>query len=210
MDKFALVYEFNKESPLMTYKATREMETQNYSKALELLSSAINKYPYHPTAYFMYALALAHNNQFDLAQDMLQKGNDILGEKATVDYYSEQVAKIKLGKQGISVSFEDTVSDILDEVFIEPNDFNTEEELALFDENFRTNTETNFHPEENAIVTETLAEIYASQENYNEALEIYQRLKTLKPELLEKFSSRIEELNFAIDNKKHKRFGNSF
>ena len=59
MDKFALVYEFNKESPLITYKASKELEAKNYSKAVDLLSSAIEKYPYHATAYFMYALALS-------------------------------------------------------------------------------------------------------------------------------------------------------
>ncbi len=212
MDKFALVYEFNKESPLMTYKASREMEAKNYDNALELLSVAIEKYPHHTTAYFMYALALAHNNQFDLAKEIINKGDNLLGEKATADFYSKQIDKIKLEKQGISVNFEDTVNDVLDESFIEPNNFNNVDDLLLDDEDLdfsTTEKETNFQYEKNnTIVTETLAEIYASQENYIEALDIYEKLKVLKPELSQKFSLRMDELNLAIENKKQKRFGN--
>ena len=209
MDKFALVYEFNKDSPLMTYKASRELEAKNYPKALELLSTAIEKYPFHPTAYFLLALALAHNNQFDKAKEMLSIGDDLLNEKNTSEFYTNAVEKIRLEKQGISVSFDDTVNDVLDEAFIEPNEFNPVEELALIDDEFEQNTtETHFQPEENSIVTETLAEIYASQSNFDEALEIYEKLKTIKPELSEKFDSRIDELQIAIENKKQKRFGN--
>ncbi len=83
MDKFALVYEFNKDSPLITYKATKEIEAKNYSKALELLPTAIEKYPNHATAYFMYALALAHNNQFEKAKEYLFKGDNILKDENT-------------------------------------------------------------------------------------------------------------------------------
>ena len=57
-------------------------------------------------------------------------------------------------------------------------------------------------------MTETLAEIYASQENYEEAIEIYEKLKNIKPDLTDKFNNRINELKTAIENKKQKRFGN--
>ena len=134
MDKFALVYEFNKDSPLMTYKASRELEAKNYPKALELLTTAIEKYPFHATAYFLYALALAHNNQFNEAKEMLSIGDDLLGEKNTAKFYTNEIEKIRLEKQGISVNFDDTVNDVLDEAFIEPNEFNPVEELALIDD----------------------------------------------------------------------------
>lgn len=209
MDKFALVYEFNKESPLITYKASKELEAKNYSIAIDLLSSAINKYPYHSTAYFQYSLALAYNNQFEEAKEILTKANALLSEKRTFDYYSLLIDKIKREAEGISVNFDETVNEVLNESFLEPEEFNTIDELDLLEDDFESSEplpEEEF--EHNSIVTETLAEIYASQNNFEEALQIFEKLKIIKPELIEKFDKRIDELKIALDNKKQKRFGN--
>ena len=209
MDKFALVYEFNTDSPLITYKATKEMEAQNYSKALELLPIAIEKYPTHATAYFMYALALAHNNQIEIAKEYLLKGDRILKDEKTKEHYYKLIEKIQRESAGISVNFDDTVNEILDESFLEPEEFDPLQDLELLDESLiGEEPSVEQHFEQNSIVTETLAEIYASQGNYEEALEIYAKLKEIKPELTEKFENRITELNKVIENKKQKRFGN--
>ena len=55
MDKFTLVYEFNRESPLITYEAAKEFEKHNLEKAVELFEISISKFPYYPTTYFLYA-----------------------------------------------------------------------------------------------------------------------------------------------------------
>ena len=208
MDKFAIVYEFNKESPLITYKASRELEAKNYPKAVELLSSAIEKYPYHPTPYFQYALALAHNKQYDLAKDFLAKADDLLGEKETLNYYSNLIEAVKRETDGISVGFDDTINEVLGESFIEPEQFNSNDIDLLAEPNSNIVETDNSDSEGISIVTETLAEIYASQENYEEAIEIYDKLKNIKPDLTDKFNNRINELKTAIENKKQKRFGN--
>lgn len=208
MDKFAIVYEFNKESPLITYKATRELEAKNYKNALELLSSAIEKYPYHPTPYFQYALALAHNKQYDLAKDFLSKGDNLLGEQETLNYYSNLIEAVKREENGISAIFDDTINEVLGESFIEHEQFNTDN-IDLIDDHYNKPTQVdNSNSAETSIVTETLAEIYASQENYEEAIEIYEKLQIIKPDLSEKFNNRINELKAVIENKKQKRFGN--
>lgn len=209
MDKFALVYEFNRDSPLITYKATKEMEAQNYSKALELLPTAIEKYPNHATAYFMYALALAHNKQIEIAKEYLLKGDRILKDEKTKEHYLKLIEKIERESAGISINFDDTVSEILDESFLEPEEFDPLKDLELLDDALIDDGPiVEQHFEQNSIVTETLAEIYASQGNYEEALEIYEKLKEVKPELTDKFENRITELNKVIENKKQKRFGN--
>lgn len=208
MDKFAMVYEFNKESPLITYKAVRELEAKNYKKAVDLLSSAVEKYPYHPTACFQYALALAHDKQYDLAKDFLSKGDDLLGEEETLNYYLNLIEAVKREAGGISVGFDDTINEVLGESFIEHENFNSDD-IDLIDETISKPVETdNSETEEMSIITETLAEIYASQENYEEAIDIYEKLKSIKPDLIDKFNNRINELKTAIENKKQKRFGN--
>lgn len=209
MDKFALVYEFNRDSPLITYKATKELEAKNYSKALDLLATAIEKYPEHATTYFIYSLALAHDKQYDKAIEIIQIGDAILKNPDTKKYYQNMVEKIKREAAGISLNFDDTVNDILDETFLEPEEFNTLKDLELLDEDLvDEEPPVEQHFEQNSIVTETLAEIYASQGNFEEAIDILEKLKEIKPELTEKFENRITELNILIENKKHKRFGN--
>lgn len=208
MDKFAIVYEFNQESPLITYKASRELEAKNYPKAVDLLSSAIEKYPYHPTPYFQYALALAHNKQYGLAKDFLAKGDDLLGEKETLNYYSNLIEAVKREADGISIVFDDTINEVLGESFIEPEQFNSDDIDLIEEPNSNIIENDNPDSEGISIVTETLAEIYASQENYEEAIEIYEKLKNIKPDFTDKFNNRISELKTAIENKKQKRFGN--
>ncbi|MCB9248841.1 MAG: hypothetical protein H6613_10015 [Ignavibacteriales bacterium] len=73
MDKFALVYEFNKDSPLITYEASKELDNKNYEGALKLLETAANKYPYHPTVYFLNCIALAHKINLNLLKKILLK-----------------------------------------------------------------------------------------------------------------------------------------
>ena len=209
MDKFALVYEFNKESPLITYKASKELEAKNYSRALELLNYAIEKYPYHPLAYFLYSSALAYNKEFDKAKEFVAKGDDILGVKTTAEFYLNQIEKIKLESEGISLNFDDTVNEVLNESFLEPEEFETVDAFDLIsekDDELEIDDSSKF--DDVSIVTETLAEIYASQNNYEEAIDIYKKLVNMKPDLKEKFEHRITELKLAIENKKQKRFGN--
>ncbi len=209
MDKFALVYEFNRDSPLITYKATKELEAKNYSKALDLLATAVEKYPDHATTYFIYSLALAHDKQYDKAMENILLGHNILKNNDTKKYYQSMVERIKREAAGISMNFDETVSDILDESFLELEDFNTLKDLELLDEDLiDEEPPVEQHFEQNSIVTETLGEIYASQDNFEEAIEIFEKLKEIKPELIEKFDNRIAELNVLIENKKHKRFRN--
>jgi len=209
MDKFSIVYEFNSESPLITYMATRELEAKNYSKAVELLSTAIDKYPNHVTPYFQCAVALAHENQFEKARDYLAKGNNLLGEEETLNYYSTLVDSIKREADGISVNFDDTINEVLEESFIEPEQFGTTDDFDLADESVKNKQEDNSSGfEETSIVTETLAEIYASQSNFEEAIEIYEKLKDIKPENIDRFNNRINELKIIAENKKQKRVAN--
>lgn len=209
MDKFAIVYEFNKESPLMTYKGTKELEAKNYSKAAELLAEAIEKFPDHATPYFQYSLALANQNEFEKAKEILTKGDDLLGDKDTFNYYSNLIESIKRNAEGITVSFDETVNQVLEESFIEPERFNREDEIDILREkNEKEKNEEKLDFDQSPIVTETLAEIYASQNNYEEAIEVYEKLKFIKPELTDRFNNRINQLNIELENKKQKRFGN--
>ena len=209
MDKFTLVYEFNKDSPLITYQAAKEIEAKNYSKALEMLNTAVEKFPNHLSALLLLSEALAYNEKYDEAREVLKRCQDINYDKDTQDFYLNRIEIIKREAEGISVDLDDTVNEILNEAFLESSDFDTDQEFELLEDNFDVKeSEEDKDLSKNSIVTETLAEIYASQENYDEALDIYEKLMKLKPEMEIKFSNRISEIKTAIDNKKRKKIGN--
>lgn len=209
VDKFSLVYEFNKDSPLITYQASKEIHAGNYTKALDLLVLAIEKYPEHLTAHLLKSIALAHNGKYEEAKNLLKDLKYPILTSDTVNFYVNEIDRIKRSADGISVSFDETVNEVLNDSFLEEEQLETRKDFELLDDNFDFNdTEKDAEIEPSSIVTETLAEIYASQQNYDEALEIYEKLKELKPEMKEKFDKRISELTSAIENKKSKKFGN--
>jgi tetratricopeptide (TPR) repeat protein len=209
MDKFSVVFEFNKNSPLITYQASKEIEAGNYKKALDMLSTAVEKYPGHYTAYLLLSVALAYNKKYDEAKDIIHNLDNSVVTAETSEFYLKEIEKIRREAEGISVSFDETVAEVLNDSFLDTEQFEADKDFQLIDDNLENiNADSNFETDEAGIVTETLAEIYASQNNYDEALDIYEKLKKIKPEMEEKFNKRISEIEEAIENKRNKKIGN--
>ncbi len=202
MDKFALVYEFNNNSPLIVYQASKEIKDNNIAKAIEMLNKAIENFPYYPTPYFLLATALAHNSEYEEAEIALSKAHNLLDNEQTYHYYSNLIEKIKRESEGISSNFDDTVNYVLDEVFPESKEAE-EVDLLNIEEPSEDSTlsKVNTHLPDGTIVTETLAEIYSSQGNYKEAKEIYRKLINIYPDKAEKFEQKILELSGSVTNK---------
>ncbi len=204
MDKFALVYEFNKDSPLLVYKASKEIEDRNITNAIELLNTSIEKYPYYPTAYFLLSVALAYNEEYIKARELITQGNDLLDEEQTSQYYTNLVEKIRKEAEGLDTNFEDSVSKVLDDSFNDENDFYDFDDISI-ESNNNEDKQTESpkgNITEGTIVTETLAEIYNTQGNYKEALDIYNRLLKIQPEKTNKFNQKILEINHSMGSKK--------
>lgn len=104
MDKTALIYEFNNESPVFAQVAATELENKNIDKALTILENGIQLFPDYATAYLIYAQALAIAGDFENAEKMLRTGCDIIESDETFKYYSEKFGKMKSKSDNISVS----------------------------------------------------------------------------------------------------------
>ncbi len=203
MDKFSLVYEFNNNSPLIVYQASKELEDKNITQAMEMLNKAIEKYPYYPTPYFLLATAQAYNQEFEEARITLSKAHSLLDNEQTYHYYSNLIEKIKRESEGISSNFDDTVNQVLNEAFLEDDEVEEIELLNIDEQKVETTaSKINTHLPDGTIVTETLAEIYSSQGNYKEAIEIYRKLKNIYPDKANKFEQKILELSGTTTNKK--------
>lgn len=95
MDKTALIYEFNKNSPLFVKVAADELDKKNIDRAIQILEDGIQLYPDYPTASIMYARALAMVGEFDDAELMLRKGCELINSEETYNFYLKQFNDLK-------------------------------------------------------------------------------------------------------------------
>lgn len=197
-------YSTNNESPSIVCKAWQEIEEKNFNKALLILAEAIKKFPFYPTPYFIYAIALAHNKEITLAKEMISKGDSLLGEHTTTDYYYRLIENISKDEEVQNPIFEDTINEILNESFSDQNIYADIEDIELMNEveNLKLDEENFQQPNKIPIITETMAEIYFSQNKFEEAIDIYTKLIDLKPEQSVKFNQRIFEIQNKIESSK--------
>jgi tetratricopeptide (TPR) repeat protein len=93
-NKFALIYEFNNDSPLFTRVAADLLENNEFDKALEILEKSMNLYPNYPTPYFIYAKALAYAGNPEKAREMIATGSDLIQSEKTKEFYLNEIEEI--------------------------------------------------------------------------------------------------------------------
>ncbi len=90
-----LIYEFNNDSPLFARVAESELKAGNYARAEEILKQGLEKFPNYSTPYFLCALVLAYQGEFEQAEKYLNQGYALLGDEMTFLFYQEKIAEIK-------------------------------------------------------------------------------------------------------------------
>ena len=94
MDKFALIYEFDKSSPLFAYIAQKELESNNYEKAREVIEEGLQIYPDYSVALIVYAKILAATGNLENAKTNLLNACDIIASAETYKYYLAEIEKM--------------------------------------------------------------------------------------------------------------------
>lgn len=119
-NKYALIYEFNKESPLFTRVAYQFIKQREYNEAITVLKKGIGKFPEYPTAYYLYAIALANLGERKNAIEMVLKAVELHGTKESLKFYTNFIEKIVSERADREVSnVEDEVSDPTSEIEVE-------------------------------------------------------------------------------------------
>lgn len=200
-ERIKLIYEFNKNSPLFTRVAAIELQNGNYQEANRILEEGIKIHSFYPTAFLLLSLCKAYEGKETEAKIIAKVGSDLLNSKETLDYYQRKIDEI--------ITERKSVSETLRPSFIEDNNIVQEEtienKLDILAEQL---AKAKIIPKEidetsepeipefkgKKIVSETLAEIYYSQKNYNDAISVYEELINLKPEKTEYYLNRIDEI----------------
>jgi tetratricopeptide (TPR) repeat protein len=115
-EKYALIFEFNNDSPLFARVANKYLENENYEQAITILEKGIFNYPEYPTAYYLYSLALAHTGEKSRAMEMARKAAGLQGTTESLKYYTDKIEEIS-----DSFTEETATADSLQEIESEPD-----------------------------------------------------------------------------------------
>ncbi len=224
-NKFALIYEFNNDSPLFARVAADLINENEFERAIEILEKGLKLYPEYPTPYFIYAKALAYAGNPEKAKEMVQKGSDLIKSEKTKEYYLEEIDEISRslfnGSSRVAFLEPEAIEEIEldDEESSEPKEFEERlEEVAEQLENAKIEIppepedieiepvddsaeedDDNFDITGEEFISETLAGIYFAQKNYKAARNIYAKLIELEPEKEEYYQSKIQEIDDILN-----------
>jgi tetratricopeptide (TPR) repeat protein len=228
-DKVNLIYEYNKKSPLFVRKANSEIENNNVERAVEILNFGIKLYPGYAAAWLILGKALTLVGNYDEALNAIKTGSNILHSKKTFEFYSKEVELIKkqrslfrttrrsafaveedpqpvnypglfeevqqpeIKKKEPGVPVDDRLDQLASQISsakIPPVSKDTEIMRSVNYDSFSN---------EGKIISETLAKIYIAQGEYNEAINVYEKLKLKNPKNADYFESKISELKNQPD-----------
>ena len=210
-DKIKLIYEFNNGSPLFARVAAFEIEKGNFLEAIKILENGIDHYPYYPTPFFVLSLAYAYAGREEESRSSAAQASELLDIPDILAVYYKKIDEIIAERNSLTeakrpVFHSDESQKTSDDEFekLEDKLDILAEKLSKakiipkkigepIDESILT------EPPAKKIVSETMAEIYYSQKNYEEAIAIYEGLIQQKPEKAELYLQRISDIRSSMD-----------
>jgi tetratricopeptide (TPR) repeat protein len=209
-EKVDIIYSYNKLSPLFLRKANYEIEKNNLEDAIEILTKGLKIYPGFAASYLLLGKAYALKGDYTEAIENIKKGSELIPSKRTYDFYLNEIENIK---NKISLGFSNTGKIDKEPLYKNEEQFGVKPlpkdeklkelvrelspEKKAEHKSERAEQEKSFG--KNIIVSETLAKIYVSQGEYNEAIDIYILLKGKHPDKVDYYSKKIEELKSKIE-----------
>lgn len=208
-DKIRLIYEFNHSSPLFARVAALEVDKGNYLDAIKIIEEGISFHSSYPTAHFILSLAKAYAGQEDEALQHARIGSALLGSNDSLEWYKKKINEI--------ISERNSLSEAKRPAFLGEQK-RSGRETQIFEDNLDDLAEKLSKAKINAkaeqgspaprleefngkIVSETMAEIFLSQKNYDAAIAMYNELMLMRPEKMEIYESKIEEIKMLMNGK---------
>jgi len=228
--KASLIYEYNKNSALFVRTANFEMENNNLNKAIEILKAGLIIYPNHPVAHLLLGKVYALIGDYAGAINYFKKGSNILQSDETYEYYLDELESIRKQRSLLDTGSGNAFlpsSNQTESLATEPDTINQEYELDSREEltvsiderleqladqiseaklsfsydgkSSETDILHNFY-DDNLIVSETLAKIYIAQNEYYEAIKVYEKLIKKDSVRYEYYTEKIIEIRSMLNS----------
>ncbi|OGU75805.1 MAG: hypothetical protein A2V93_06195 [Ignavibacteria bacterium RBG_16_34_14] len=215
-NKIRLIHEYNRKSPLFARVANWELENNNYETAIEILEAGLKENPDFPTPYFILGKAYSKMGDYSKALKCYKKGSQLIHSKETYEFYLRELESLKnlktppefrtmripekneksLNEKRSSNTggTEDNLDELAEKI--------SHARIPVIDEEKSSvqyvPNEARFSGESSMIVSETLAKIYLTQGEIQEAINVYEKLKKKEPAREDYFSQRIVELKSKL------------
>lgn len=215
--KISLIYEYNKRSPLFARKASIEIENNNVESAIEILKNSFKEFPTYPVPFFILGKAYALLGKYLEAEESFRRGSELIQSPETFQHYLNEIENFKRNRLAFAMNTraglkEDEVRPaIIPQLQIEePQHDNQLEELAQrlssakikrpseSDQDFRINLPDVPAADEINIASDTLASIYESQNQFDEAIKVYEKLIQKNPSKSDEYIMKIKVLSEKI------------
>jgi tetratricopeptide (TPR) repeat protein len=226
--KVNFIYEYNRNTPLFVRMANLQIEENNVDEAVEILRAGLKTYPEYPVAHLLLGKAFAMGGNYGKAIGCFKKGSNIIQSDQTFDFYVNEIERMKKQRSLFEASRGDSFfssSKNLNkptktpDLLIEKSETKEEKKFAVSIDNRLAQladqiskvklsaSKENFDKvsdfkdilfQDNMIVSETLAKIYAAQNEYGEAIKVYEKLLKKEPSKYEHYTEKIREIRSKL------------
>ena len=219
--KVSLIYEYNNRSPLFARLAGIEIEKNNLDSAINILTEGIKYYPEFSVAYFLLGKAYTLKGDYSQALSFIKKGSELIHSPKSFEYYFNEIDSTKkqrsffnisrwveyandnltndtnpASSKNVSVISDKSIEETLTKLTVEIEGANKSISDAR---NKILESKSKEELNKNLIVSETLAKIYANQNEIQAAISVYKKLIKRNPERESYFNSKIEELKAKLN-----------
>lgn len=210
--------------------ANAELENNNVDSAVKILQNGLRIFPDYPVAYILLGRTYALMGGYDKAEEYFKKGSELLGSGETYHHYLNEIIEIKKRRSLFKSTRGKTVPlspknqvkpEDDDSLFHQKKKATSVKELnssidekldmlakelsqAKISTNNQLGTKQNDFLDhitnDNMLVSETLAKIYLAQNEYNEAIKVYEKLLKKDYVRYDYYTGKIQEIRAKIDS----------
>jgi len=210
--------------------ANTELDNNNVDNAVKILQSGLRIFPDYPVAYLLLGKTYALMGGYEKAMECFKRGSDILGIKETYNHYLTEIDTIRkrrtLFKSTNGNTFPGVVKSPVkpqdeNSLFQQEKKLTSVQELTssidnkleqLAKEISKAKISTTNKPpskendfleqltNDSMLISETLAKIYLAQNEYNEAIKVYEKLIKKDSGKQTYYTGKINEIRAKINS----------
>lgn len=208
-----LIYERDNNSPLFLRIADSYLQSNNPESAISILETGLKNFPDHPLAFILMGKANVMINEIEMAEYFFKKSGELLNSNRTYTHYKKEYKLpdkqhspfdtsrgsvfIKSSENDM-IKIDDTIPDksppVEDRLAQIANELMNKRLEQTDNFPLREADKQQYSPDKSKLATETMANIYLSQGQKNEAIKIYEWLANRNPGKKEYYLEKIRDI----------------
>ncbi len=227
-EKVSLIYEYNKNSPLLFRVANMELEKNNPEVCIKIVRNGLRTFPENPLGYILLGRAYGRMGEFEKARENIHYASKLLGSSKTEEFYTIELDRLRKNFSSFESLHGEVFLNLKEENEQQGYNRHSEENIEKNDPELTNAIEENLDKiakeisaakfsrsseqvpkeqtvvnkisDEQMIVSETMAKILVSQDQFAEAKKVYFKLKEKNPSKESYYLEKIRELDKRLNS----------